>query len=73
MTIKRTQYDPGTDAIIYGSDTTGFGSNEWIRLAMAALDQAGLSKYEQNCVADSMKKITHGWINVSNFKTTVST
>ncbi len=38
----KTQYDPKTDAVIYGCDaTSNFTGEDWRRLALAALDQAG--------------------------------
>ena len=40
----KVQYDEKTDAIIYNLDSTDkFTREDWVRLACAALDQAGLS------------------------------
>ena len=34
--------------VVYGAETEGFTEKDWLELAMAALDQAGLSLAEQN-------------------------
>jgi hypothetical protein len=38
---RPVQYDARTDAVVYGPFTRGFERADWIRLAAAALDQAG--------------------------------
>lgn len=40
----QTQYDEKTDPVIYGSPVTAdFTREDWLRLALAALDQAGIT------------------------------
>ena len=38
---RGVQYDHKTDAVIYGPATDGWTRADWLRLAAAALDQAG--------------------------------
>lgn len=45
LSAKKIQYSPQIDAIIYGEATTGI---DFIALAMACLDQAGLSARMQD-------------------------
>lgn len=41
---QSVQYSHRIDAVIYGADVTrDFSKSDWFELAMAALDQAGLS------------------------------
>lgn len=40
----QTQYDEKTDKVIYDTSiTAGFTTEDWLRLALAALDQAGVT------------------------------
>lgn len=43
MIPKVVQYDVKTDTVIYGSSTEGFERIDWLRLAAAAIDQAGIT------------------------------
>ena len=53
--MGKTQYDTRTDAVIYGCDATAsFTPADWIRLAMAALDQAGVSAIGQAAVRQAL-------------------
>lgn len=36
------QYTEKVDKVIYGIDTAGFRKLDWIEMALAALDQAGM-------------------------------
>lgn len=45
-TADTVAYTPRLDRVIYSSPTNGFGRDEWVSLALAALDQAGLSQAE---------------------------
>lgn len=45
-TTENVAYTRRIDRIVYGRDTAGFGRPEWVGLALAALDQAGLSETE---------------------------
>lgn len=52
----KAQYDSKTDAVIYGSSlTSDFTREDWIRLALAALDQAGLDKVTQDMITASIE------------------
>ena len=54
----KTQYDEKTDAVIYGAATKDLVEHDWVRLAVAALDQAGVrwrserERLEKELVAD---------------------
>lgn len=51
MKSRPVQYDATTDKVIYDSQSTvGFTHADWLRLAIAALDQAGCSKALQLAV-----------------------
>jgi hypothetical protein len=39
----KTQYTPNVDAVLYGRDVARFTPADWCTLALAALDQAGVS------------------------------
>jgi hypothetical protein len=40
--LMKTQYDQKTDAVVYSESTPGFTRDDWINLAVAAADQAGI-------------------------------
>lgn len=41
--MRVVSYVQRIDAVVYGSDTSDYTREDWIRLALAALDQAGVS------------------------------
>jgi hypothetical protein len=61
--IMKPQYDPKTDAVIYSPATAGFRSGNWVLLALAALDQAGLTP-TQLCDASHRAKNSDGICDV---------
>ena len=42
MSARDIQYSAAVDPIVYGPGTDGFERAEWVALALAALDQAGV-------------------------------
>lgn len=46
MSARGVQYTARVDAVIYDSATATFAREDWIRTALAALDQAGVSPEE---------------------------
>lgn len=44
--MSTIQYSTTIDPVIYGRATTGFERADWIALALAALDQAGVKRRE---------------------------
>jgi hypothetical protein len=46
FSVTKVQYDEWTDVVIYGDATKNFTEGGWIRLASAALDQAGVYPHE---------------------------
>lgn len=49
-------YDEKSDPVIYGSLTDDFDPIDWARLALAALDQAGLPLQEQKHIRELVEK-----------------
>ena len=48
-----TQYSPKIDQVVYrGVAIRDFSQGDWLKLAMAAIDQAGISVKTQEEVAD---------------------
>jgi hypothetical protein len=64
--VRGVQYDTRTDAVVYGCDATrDFTHEDWIRLAMAALDQAGLDAAEQAVVRHALGSRSGGHVDVA--------
>lgn len=54
---RRIVYDPKTDAIVFGFNATvDFTEADWARLALAALDQAGLTQVRQRHVREIVEE-----------------
>lgn len=57
------QYGAKTDAVVYGCDETAdFESEDWIRLALAALDQAGVTPARLSVAYQHARGSTEGAI-----------
>jgi hypothetical protein len=52
----RVQYDPKTDAVVYGDVTKDFTKEDWVRLALACLDQAGIHDFDQAYIGADIEK-----------------
>ena len=49
--MSKPNYSKAVDAVVYGATTRDLTSDDWMRLAMAALDQAGMNGATQKRIA----------------------
>ena len=57
--MSAVQYSPKVDAVIYGPETTGFTPEDWVTLAVAALEHAmnKTNRVAIRCALDHLEPI----------------
>lgn len=54
---RRGSYGPRVDAVVYADEAAAFDGGEWLGLAMASLDQAGVSADGQRQVRELLGRL----------------